>query len=242
MREIRIYQAGAYQSGETIELSPEAGQHVGVVLRMQLGDSLTLFDGNNHQVEARITAIKKKQVLVLLGEPKEISKESSLSIHLAQGISKGDRMEWVMQKATELGVGAITPLITERCAVKLDTDRLQKKVSQWQAIAVAACEQSGRNSIPTVHFPISLGQFLKQNQAELSLILDPRGQKSWREYTPLPLDIALLVGPEGGFSEDELTLALKQNIQPLSLGPRILRTETAAISALSVLQALGGDL
>lgn len=242
MRTIRIYQPGEYSTGQTIELSPEAGQHVGVVLRMQTGDLLTLFCGNNKEYTASIEQIKKKQVIVHVLAVAEQNRESPLAIHLGQAISKGDRMEQVMQKATELGVARITPLITERCAVKLDSDRMQKKLHQWQSIVIAACEQSGRNTVPVVHTPQTLDQFVSNTQSALKLILHPYCTATWRDYPIKRRDMALLIGPEGGFSEAEVQLACNHEFLPLSLGPRIIRTETAAISALSVLQAVGGDL
>lgn len=242
MNTTRIYQPGKYQSGEFLELSPEAGHHVAVVLRMQPGEHLTLFCGDNREFDACIDRIKKKQVMVCVGKATEINKESPLSLHLGQAISKGERMELVMQKATELGVAEITPIFTERCAVKLDKERLTKKLHQWQAIVTAACEQSGRNSVPTVHPPAYLEHYLQTVNAPLKLILDPESTKNWRAYSLTQSNIALLVGPEGGLSTSEVALAKKQGFQPLSLGPRILRTETAAITVLSVLQAMGGDL
>ncbi|KTD76432.1 16S rRNA (uracil(1498)-N(3))-methyltransferase [Legionella waltersii] len=242
MREVRIYQAGDYQSGQVIELSSEAGQHVAVVLRMQPGSKLTLFSGNNQEFEAVIQQVKKKQVFVTIGEAKEANRESPLLIHLAQAISKGDRMEMVMQKAVELGVACITPIITERCQVKLDHDRMMKKMQQWQNIIISACEQCGRNRVPEVQFPMSLERFLKESSAKLKLVLHPNERKTWRDYTFSHQDIALLIGPEGGLSEEEVKQASGHGFLPLSLGPRILRTETAAITALTVLQAVAGDL
>lgn len=242
MRTIRIYQPGAYQSGQLLELSPEASQHVGVVLRMQVGEALVLFCGDNHEFAATIEVVKKKQVLVKVGAMTGVNRESPLSIHLAQAISKGERMELVMQKAVELGVSSITPIISERCVVKLDKERMAKKLHQWQAIVVAACEQSGRNVVPEVRPACTLPHYLQQIVAKLKLILHPGGNKNWRDYTFVNGDIALLIGPEGGLTEDEVILAKEHDFLPLSLGPRILRTETAAITALSVLQAIGGDL
>lgn len=242
MRTIRIYQPGAYSCGQSLELSPEASQHVGVVLRMQAGEPLTLFCGDNREFEATIELVKKKQVVVLINSVKDANKESPLTVHLAQAISKGERMELVMQKAVELGVTSITPIITARCVVKLDKERMAKKLHQWQSIVIAACEQSGRNWVPTVHQPLTLEQYLRDAPAALKLILHPVGNKNWRDYAIGQTDIALLIGPEGGLSDDEISLAVERGFQPLSLGPRILRTETAAITVLSVLQAVGGDL
>lgn len=241
MREVRIYQAGSYQQGQTLELSPEAGQHVGVVLRMQVGDEITLFSGANHECLAVIESVKKRQVQVRLGTVREVSRESTLSIHLAQAISKGDRMDLVMQKAVELGVASITPIITQRCSLKLEKERLAKKLQQWQAIVIAACEQSGRNTVPTVNAVISLDEFLANNPRGLCLLLDPKAQKSWRDYAFNNLECSLLIGPEGGLSDEEIQTAHDKGFHSLSLGPRILRTETAAIAALSILQAVAGD-
>lgn len=242
MREIRIYQPGNYESGQLLELSPEAGQHVAVVLRMQPGENLTLFCGDNREFEVTIETVKKRQVWVLVGAVSHRDSESSLKIHLAQAISKGDRMELVMQKSVELGVASITPLITERCAVKLDKERMEKKVHQWQNIVIAACEQCGRNTVPVVHPPVRFDDYVPLAQVGLKLILHPDMSKTWRDYPINQSDIALIIGPEGGLSEEEVKLACKYGYLPLSLGPRILRTETAAITALSVLQAVGGDL
>ena len=139
MREIRIYQPGHYLSGQSLELSPEASQHVGVVLRMQPGENIILFSGNNREFIATIETVKKKQVIVTLGLVKDVSRESPLMVHLAQAISKGDRMDLVMQKTVELGVASITPIISERSFFKLNAERMKKKLHQWQAIVVAAC-------------------------------------------------------------------------------------------------------
>lgn len=242
MKTVRIYQSGPYESGQRVTLSPEASQHVAVVLRMQVGAQLCLFSGDNREFDATIDVVKKKQVIVLVGLVREVNKESPLIIHLAQAISKGERMEWVMQKSVELGVHSISPIITDRCVVKLDAERMAKKVQQWQAIVIAACEQSGRNLVPKVHQPIHLSRYLIEVESNLKLILHPWGNKTWRDYKFECSDISLLIGPEGGFSEDEVLSAVSQGFAPLSLGPRILRTETAAITALSVLQAVGGDL
>lgn len=242
MREIRIYQPGEYQPGESMALTPEAGQHVAVVLRMQAGEQLTLFCGDNREFAASIESVKKKLVMVHIHAVKDVSRESPLPIHLAQAISKGDRMELVMQKSVELGVSSIIPLITARCAVKLDKERLAKKMHQWQNIVIAACEQSGRNTVPVVHQPVSFEQYLQETKAGLKFILHPEGGKTWRDYTLGQTDTALIVGPEGGLTDEEVQRACASDCFPLSLGPRILRTETAAIAALGLLQALGGDL
>ena len=151
-------------------------------------------------------------------------------------------MELVIQKAVELGVASITPLMTTHCVVRLDAERLNKKQAQWQAIAIAACEQSGRNQVPIVFMPCSLDTYLQQSQAATKFVLHPNATRSCRDITFTEGSIALLIGPEGGLSDDEIQIAKDAQFQPLCLGPRILRTETAAIAALAVLQAFSGDL
>ncbi|MBA2648313.1 MAG: 16S rRNA (uracil(1498)-N(3))-methyltransferase [Legionella sp.] len=242
MRTVRIFQVGLYQPGQQLQLTPEASHHVGQVLRMQIGDSLTLFCGDNQEFSARIYALQKKQVVVQIESSTEVDRESPLNIHLAQAISKGDRMDFVMQKAVELGVTSISPIISQHCAVRLNTEKSEKKVHLWQVIAIAACEQSGRNCVPQVHNAMTFDSYIKDCEGELKLILNPEATKSWRDFAIKKQPIQLLVGPEGGFSLEETTMALAQGFQSISLGPRILRTETAAISMISILQALGGDL
>ena len=242
MRKIRIYQPGPYEKGETLALSVTAGQHVGVVLRMQVGDELTLFCGDNREFFATIIHAHKQKVSVIINEVKFISRESPCVIHLAQAISKGDRMEMVIQKAVELGVASITPLFTTHCVVRLDPARLNKKQAQWQAIAIAACEQSGRNQVPVIQEACVLASYLDQCVARTKFVLDPNAVHAWRDHSFSDGDIALLIGPEGGLSDAEVNLAQTTGFQPMRLGPRVLRTETAAITALSVLQAMSGDL
>ena len=242
LKTIRIYQEGAYKAHDNIELSPTASQHVGVVLRMRPNDKIILFCGDNREFDATITAVNKKKVMVHIDSVTNVNRESSRKIHLAQAISKGERMEIVVQKAVELGVTSITPLLTTHCVVRLNAERLAKKEAQWQAIAIAACEQSGRNTIPIIHQTCSLEDYLNICPASIKLILDPNSQFSWRDIKFIEEDISLLIGPEGGLSDDEVATLAKQGFQALSLGPRILRTETAAIAAISVIQAICGDL
>ncbi|KTD07664.1 16S rRNA (uracil(1498)-N(3))-methyltransferase [Legionella jamestowniensis] len=242
MREIRIYQPGDYAPGQTLELSPSAGQHVGIVLRRQVDETITLFRGDNYEFEAVITAVHKKKVVVNILNQRLVNRESPRSIHLAQAISKGERMEIVIQKAVELGVSSITPLLSERSVVRLDEERMEKKLAQWQAIAIAACEQCGRNQVPKIEASLYLNDYLQRHLHALKFVLHPDMGKSWRDYQILTDNIALLIGPEGGFSAQEIEQILSYNFNPLSLGPRVLRTETAAIAALSVLQAICGDL
>lgn len=242
MRATRIFQSGPFKREQMVVLSPEAGMHVGVVLRMQPGEWITLWDGNNHEYEAQIVDVNKKKVQVKIQSIEFINRESPRSIQLAQAISKGERMEWVIQKSVELGVTRIVPLITDRCVVRLDPDRMLKKMQQWHAIAIGACEQCGRNQIPQIDSPIKFDSYLQKCQANFKFILNPKSTLRFRELCLGEGDIALMIGPEGGFSEDEIQFAHQYHFQSLSLGPRVLRTETAAIASLSILQALNGDL
>lgn len=242
MKATRIYQPGSYQPGEVIQLSEQAGHHVGVVLRMQAGEQLIIFPGDNREFVATIESVKKKQVQVRIDSVSEVDRESFLKLHLAQAISKGERMELVMQKAAELGVATITPIISMHCSVKMGKERLDKKLQQWQSIVISACEQSGRNRVPTVQDPVHLYDFVRMQAQGLKLVLDPQASKTWRDYPVQQENITLLIGPEGGLSEAEIVLAQDNAYEALSLGARVLRTETAAIAAVSVLQAVAGDL
>ena len=242
MKTIRIYQAGTYHVNDVISLSEEAGQHIGIVLRMQPGEHLTLFSGDNREWDAEIVSVHKKKVSVTILAEHTANRESPRKIRLAQAISKGEKMEWVVQKAVELGVSEIIPLVTQHCAYKLDDARSSKKQRQWQSIAIAACEQSGRNQLPIIAPPMTLDLFLQQPLEGNAYILEPHQGKPWRDYATPKGNITLLIGPEGGFSEDEVNKSFTAGFSKLKLGPRILRTETAAVCALSVVQAIWGDL
>ncbi|MBP6918235.1 MAG: 16S rRNA (uracil(1498)-N(3))-methyltransferase [Legionellaceae bacterium] len=242
MRTIRIYQPGHYQLGQTLTLSEAGAQHVGLVLRLPEGANITLFCGDNYEYQAIITSIHKKRIQVCIEKVTLVNRESPRGIHLAQGIAKGDKMEWIIQKAVELGVASITPIVTDRSVVRLDANRLEKKQHQWQAISISACEQSGRNHIPTIHPTCSFEHFLQHSGAQFKWMLSPQAQQSWPEIPEYSAELALLVGPEGGFSPQELTYAEQHQVQGICLGPRILRTETAAITAIGILQMLYGDL
>lgn len=240
MRIPRIFQDCPMAKNQEIVLTASASQHLLAVLRKKIGDELILFNGDNNEYSAQISAVTKKEVVVSVIDVQERNKESPCQIHLGQSISKGERMELVIQKAVELGVHAITPLISEHCVVRLDKMRQEKKQAQWQAIAIAACEQCGRNYVPKINPFINLTEFLSQKHPGLKFVLAPGGVAGWRDY-PAAAQVNLLIGPEGGFSSAELNMLASYDYLPLTLGPRILRTETAAFTALSVFQALYGD-
>ncbi|WP_411361195.1 16S rRNA (uracil(1498)-N(3))-methyltransferase [Pseudidiomarina sp. YC-516-91] len=249
MRVPRIYHpfdektaSAGWSIGHQLELGDDAANHVGRVLRMNVGQALTLFNGDGHDYAANIVAVSKKNVLVEITAQALNSSEAPIKIHLGQGVSRGDRMDFVLQKSVELGVHEITPLFTERCGVKLSGDRLLKKQQQWQKIVIGACEQSGRSYVPVVHTPVPLQQWLCELPAALRLTLDPEAQVPLREQQLTGEHIQLLIGPEGGLTEAEITAAATADFQPVRLGPRVLRTETAALSALTAVQYQFGDL
>lgn len=219
---------------------PEAQAHyLSRVLRLNVGAKVQLFDGSGQEYRGELTGVTKKTVQVSLQECLEGLPESSLPIHLGQGLSRGERMDWAIQKATELGVAEITPLFTERCEVRLNDERAQKRLEHWQHIAISACEQCGRSKVPVIHPPQSLKDWQTRVEADLKLLLHPVAQSLTEHATPSSL--AFLIGPEGGLTEDEVTHASQFGFQPARLGPRVLRTETAPVVALSVAQQLWGD-
>ena len=219
---------------------PEAQAHyLSRVLRLTAGAAVQLFDGSGQEFRGELTSVSKKTVQVDLQECLDGMSESSLRIHLGQGLSRGERMDWAIQKATELGVNEITPLFTERCEVRLNDERMQKRLEHWQQIAISACEQCGRSSVPVIHPPQSLKEWQVSVTADLKLVLHPVAQPLTEHAKPSTL--AFLIGPEGGLTEAEVTQASQSGFHPARLGPRVLRTETAPVVALSVAQQLWGD-
>lgn len=240
MRFTRIFTPQTLSTDTALELEPEPSRHIARVLRMVAGNSLTLFNGSGGEYTAVITQVSKHAVTVQTGARLPGLAESPLEIHLGIGISRGERMDWVMQKATELGVACITPLRTEHCAVKLSAERGEKKLRHWQQVVTSACEQSGRCRIPNVEAIASLTEWVQATQAERRLILDPGAEDS--DTGPAPRSVALLVGPEGGFSSTEIAAAGAAGFTALRLGPRVLRTETAPLAAIALLQGRWGDM
>jgi 16S rRNA (uracil1498-N3)-methyltransferase len=241
MRTTRIYTTKRLSSHAAVILEPEPSHHLARVLRLGVGDTLTLFDGCGGEYPGEITAVDKKHVQILTGEHLPRECESPLSIHLGIAVSRGERMDWVVQKATELGVAALTPLVTEHNGVKLDAGRAAKKIQHWQQIAISACEQCGRNRRPAVNAIQPLTQWLLATEAQRKFVLHHRAE-SLGAAGAAPGSIALLVGPEGGLSEAEITAAEHAGYTGLRLGPRVLRTETAPLAAIAVLQARWGDM
>jgi 16S rRNA (uracil1498-N3)-methyltransferase len=242
MRIIRIYYPFELSADSFVTLTDDATNHLANVLRAKTGQAIVLFNGDGNEYSAQLSEVAKRKVVAHIDSKISISIESPLSIHLGQGISRGDRMEWVIQKSVELGVTDITPLITERCGVKLSKERWSKKHEQWQKLAIAACEQCGRNVLPVLHSPTIFTDWINLSTNQVRLTLHPRAEKAFRHVAMPATGARLLIGPEGGFSEQEIYQTEQNGFQTIQLGPRVLRTETAAIAAISALQAIHGDL
>ncbi|WP_229008528.1 16S rRNA (uracil(1498)-N(3))-methyltransferase [Methylophilus sp. Leaf408] len=243
MSNLRFYSPSPLTIGVIVALSENAAAHATRVMRLKVGDTLTLFCGDGVDYQCALVSVEKKTASVEVLSQQKINNESPLNMRLLQGISSGDRMDYTIQKAVELGVTEIFPLSTERSVTKLSGDRAEKRVEHWQGVAIAACEQSGRAVLPKIHFPLTLVQWLSQHdtQQSLNLLLNPVAAKTLAQLTKPENQIHLLIGPEGGLSPGEIELANQNNFQSIVLGPRILRTETAALTAISSMQTLWGD-
>lgn len=242
MRIPRIFTPQLLAVGSDIQLEEGAARHLSSALRMSVGQNIILFNGLGGQYSAQLIEVKKGKVAVAVSEFSNEDRESPLDIQLGIGISRGERMDWIVQKACELGATQITPLFTERCEVKLSSERLDKKTRHWQQIAISACEQCQRNTVPVINGAISVDQYLQNSINGLKLVLHHRTEKSLAQMININNSIALLVGPEGGLSDREIDSAIANDFSPLALGPRVLRTETAPLAAISIIQSLWGDM
>jgi 16S rRNA (uracil1498-N3)-methyltransferase len=244
MRLIRVYADKALAPAATATLEGSAAEHVSRVLRLRAGDPVTLFNGDGHDYPGRVLALRGSRVEVEVLGIAAARAESPLALTLVQGIARGERMDLVMQKATELGVTRIAPVQTSRSVVRLERDAALRKSQHWQGVVVAACEQCGRARLPTVEPPEPLAARLARSPAEgvRRLQLDPAAETSLVAAVSGVTAIELLVGPEGGLDDAERTAAAAAGYLPCTLGPRVLRSETASIAALAVLQAVAGDL
>lgn len=245
MRKIRIYIDDSLTTGVEVALSTQAASHAVRVLRLCAGDALTLFNGDGHDYDAELlTATPRKAVARVLAA-RRMDTESPLRITLAQALARGEKMDWIIQKATELGVARIVPLITQRSEVRLDAARTDKRGVHWRAVAIGACEQSGRARLPEIDSPQLLQTWLATrshgNDAATRLALLPDGKIAPRDLGPLGQGAILAVGPEGGFGERDIAALRAADFGGLKLGPRVLRTETAGLAAIAALQALTGD-
>lgn len=244
MRLIRVFTEGALAAGGVATLAGGAAEHVARVLRLRAGDPVTLFNGDGHDYPGRVLALRGSRVEVEVTSRAPARAESPLALTLVQGIARGERMDLVMQKATELGVARIVPVQTARSVVRLEAGTAPRKAGHWRGVVVAACEQCGRARLPAVEPPAALAAWLDRPAVAgvRRLQLDPAAETSLVAAAAGAAEIELLVGPEGGLDDAERDAAAAAGYLPCTLGPRVLRSETAAIAALAVLQAVAGDL
>jgi 16S rRNA (uracil1498-N3)-methyltransferase len=252
MRLTRVYVAAPVTAGKRLVVEGSAANHITRVLRLRSGEALTVFDGSGGEFGARIEEFRKDAVVVAVEQHRPLDRESPLTLTLAQGISRGERMDWIIQKATELGTSRIVPLFTKRSMVRLDERQAERKLQHWRAIAVAACEQCGRNKVPELATPIDFFDVLPADSSGATrLLLSPTGDLRIEDLQAVDglnvgksagKSITVLIGPEGGLEDVEQEAALAAGFKAVRLGPRVLRTETAAIAALTIIQHHFGDL
>jgi 16S rRNA (uracil1498-N3)-methyltransferase len=238
----RIFCPPPLAAGTKIDLPHGAAHHVLRVLRLHVGSALTLFDGEGGEYRAELAQASARAVAVHVIEHDEIERESPLTVTLVQGLAAADRMDYAVQKAVELGVAAIVPVIATRSVARIEGARAERRVEHWRQIVIAACEQSGRNRLPRVHAPCALAAWLRApSPAELRVLLLPDADDSLADLAQPTGTTELLVGPEGGFTAEESAAARAVRFRPVRLGRRVLRTETAGAAALAAMQALWGD-
>lgn len=240
----RIFIDETLAVGAELQLDRDQARYLGRVLRLRNGDMLNVFNGNDGEFGASVVSLGKNSAAVRIDVAIETATESALKVHLVQGISRGERMDFVIQKATELGVKRISPVITQHGVVKLDESRTQKRHDHWQGVATSACEQSGRIRPPLIDTPVDLNTWFGAGakETDTDLILRPGAAAALTSIATPVTKVCLLIGPEGGFSEREYDDAGVAGFEAVSLGPRVLRTETAALAAIAVAQSCWGDL
>ncbi len=241
MRIPRIYTSMSLADAAYIELDTDSSHYLSKVLRLREGDQLSVFNPNDGEYAAQVSSISRKSVQLQLSSAIVCQSDPRLHIHLGLGMSRGERMDYAIQKATELGISSISPLFTERCEVKLGEDRTEKRLAHWSGIARSASEQSGRCTIPLIEWPIKIADWLDQTHSPASFVLDHRGHNGFPVLDTAPQSVTLLIGPEGGLSDQEIELDMQSGFQRVRIGPRVLRTETAPVVSLSLVQSLWGD-
>lgn len=244
MRVTRVFVDATLAGGVTVPLPESAAGHLLRVLRLGVGDACVLFNGDGFDYPARIISAGKRDASVELGEPHAPGNESPLRIVLLQAVARGEKMDWIVQKATELGVDGIVPVLSERSEVKLDGQRADKRIAHWRSVAAAACEQSGRARLPSIEPPQSLPDALRAlPQSDCWLVLQPDADASALSELTLAADarVTVAIGPEGGWSARDLQVLGEAGFDGLRLGPRVLRTETAGIAVIAALHARFGD-
>ncbi len=239
-RRHRIFTDQALQPGQVVTLADEAAHYLSRVLRVGIGQAIVVFNGDGSDYAAEVNQMGRASISLQLGGRQPAAAESPLRITLVQAVSRGERMDLSLQKATELGVSALQPVFTARTEVRLAADKMEKRMQHWRKVIISACEQSGRARVPALQAPVDILQWVQQASQAQRIMLTPGAAPL---ACPSPgLDVELLVGPEGGLDERELEFMDRQGILAASLGPRILRTETAGPAAIAILQALAGDM
>ncbi len=238
----RLYIEGEIQVGEERELPADVGHRIRTVLRLARDAEVILFNGAGGEYDARLTKVARSEVRAIINGFRPVDTESLLDLTLVQSISRGERMDYTIQKAVELGIRHIVPVISRRTAVRLDGDRAEKRLAHWCGIARHAAEQSGRTRLPDVHAAVHLDQWLTEPASGHRFLLNAKAPQGLAQQAPPTPDITIVAGPEGGFDEREIEALENAGVTPVHLGPRTLRTETAAVTALSIVQALWGDL
>lgn len=242
VRLTRVFVEAPLVQGAMLELPPDTAAHVAKVLRARSGDALVLFNGDGREFSAEIDSVRGARVSVAVGAANCVDRESPLELILLQCIPRGDRMDFILQKATELGVTRIVPILSQRSVVRLDERQAQSKSAHWRAVSISACEQCGRNRLPNVDAPQRLIDYLGHEAPDRArLVLDPAADAGGAGHESRG-GVEIAIGPEGGFAPDELDALSTASFLPVRLGPRVLRTETAAIAAITVLQTRYGDL
>ncbi|HTI95144.1 MAG TPA: 16S rRNA (uracil(1498)-N(3))-methyltransferase [Rudaea sp.] len=243
MRIPRIHVDYDLHPGREVLLPDQAGEHVARVLRLERGAPLILFNGDGYEFDAALASLAKHAVTAEVGQKRVVERESPLPLTLAQAIARGERMDWVLQKATELGIARIVPIVSERTEVKLDAERAERRMAHWRGVIASACEQCGRTHLPVLEAPQAMDRWLATlgDAPATRLALLPEGDASLRQFPQMDNGAILAVGPEGGFTANDVALLTQAGFHGLRLGPRILRTETAGVAALAALQAMFGD-
>ncbi|MDB4837129.1 16S rRNA (uracil(1498)-N(3))-methyltransferase [Marinomonas sp.] len=243
MRIPRIFIDTVLNENTEISMPDSTFQHVCKVLRLKAGHPMKIFNGEGGQFDATLIEVEKRSARLKVTNFEPLNNESPIEVTIGQSLSRGERMDYAIQKAVEAGVFAIQPLFSERCEVKLTKDRTEKRQKHWQQIAISAAEQSGRGVVPIVHPPIALDTWVEQCNQTLKLTLHHHSAQPIHQLTqPSEHRTCLLIGPEGGLTENEVELSRQHNFQAITLGPRVLRTETAPVVALSVINSLWGDI
>ncbi|MES9827203.1 MAG: 16S rRNA (uracil(1498)-N(3))-methyltransferase [Candidatus Thiodiazotropha sp.] len=241
MRIHRFFTSHPLQNGLQVTLEEEPSHHINQVLRLRAGDNVALFNTDGEEYGATLTQVSKQKVTATIGEPIRYEAKNNLAIHLILGISRGDRMDFAIQKATELGVSRITPVFTDRCVIKMNETKSTRRLVHWRRIVINACEQSGRCRIPVVDKPAEYGSALSTKEGATTILLDHRSRLTLHQIDAPQTNLSILIGPEGGLSNNERQLAIQKGFIGVRLGPRIMRTETAPLATIAAAQTLWGD-